>query len=610
MSNASLVELVAERGVKLKSWAAGHTEKSICPKCGGGKTRELSLSTTVDADGLGVVFQCHRGSCGWTDGVRQHTDDGKVLPFRREVAKPTVKPVEHAPTAQAHPGAMYAWFAKRGISRETADTFGCYFIQRNFPGLGERPALVFPYRFKGEIVNRKYRPPEKNPQLQEPDALPTLFNVDAIEAPDVVCWVEGEPDVMALHEAGYPQTVSLKDGAPAELRAEDDPRRDTDKRFLAMATHAEMLEKVEKFILAGDMDEPGMVLREELARRLGKHRCWLVTWPDGCKDANDALRQHGADRVRQCVEAAQPYPIDDVQDVTGEALDAYLQLPQPPVLSTGTAATDAILKFPGEGRLLIVSGLPNAGKSGWMIFTMVHLMRKEGRRFLVFSPEMQPWEAFATQCAQVLVGKPARRGRNVPQGTDLMTRQERIDAGNWLHGRMVFLAADSEDVVPTLDWIIERARACVLRMGVTDLVVDPWNEIAHARGAMTETDYIGRALQQLRAFANRHGCNVWIVVHPAKMQAAKAGEKIGPPGPYDIAGSANFANKADIGITIHTPEDVTQVLLWKSRFARWGRKGMMAELEYRPATGQYVSSLASQAMLDMPEPNGGESDPF
>ena len=599
MAADSLPDLLAENGIHPKSFRAGHTEKLICPKCGGGHTREASLSLTIDPDGEGAVWQCHRGKCGWSSGGKLRSTDGRVVPFTRRQMREPVRPAEHAPTAISRSEKMYDWFADRGISAETVDAFGCYLIRRTFPQLGERLALVFPYRYRGDVVNRKYRPPEKNPMMQEPDALATLFNVDAITSPDVVCWVEGELDVMALHEAGYPQTVSLKDGAPAELRDEDDPRRETDKRFLALATHADLLETVGKFILAGDQDEPGMVLREELARRMGKHRCWLVTWPDGCKDANDVLKSLGPAAVRDCIEAARPYPIDGVQDVTGDALDEFLQLPAPAVLSTGAAATDDVVKLPGEGRLIIVTGLPNAGKSVWMIFVMIHLMRQHARRFLVFSPEMQPWQAFAVQCAQVLLGKPARPGRHVEAGTPLMTRQERIEAGDWLHGRMSFLASDSEDVAPTLDWILERAQACVLRFGVNDLLIDPWNEIEHQRGALTETDYIGRSLQRLRSFAQRHGCNVWIVVHPAKMQPPKSGDKIGPPGPYDIAGSANWSNKADLGITIHTPEQVTQVHLWKSRFSRWGRKGTSAELSYHADTGRYSSGLVSQELRDM-----------
>lgn len=38
------------------------------------------------------------------------------------------------------------------------------------------------------------------------------------------------------------------------------------------------LEDAKKIILATDSDEPGRALAEELARRLGKGRCWKLDW--------------------------------------------------------------------------------------------------------------------------------------------------------------------------------------------------------------------------------------------------------------------------------------------------------------------------------------------
>ena len=57
------------------------------------------------------------------------------------------------------------------------------------------------------------------------------------------------------------------------------------------------------------------------------------------------------------------------------------------------------------------------------------------------------------------------------------------------------LVSDAEDEDPTLDWLLERATALVLRNGITDMLIDPWNEMDHTRAAnTTETDHIGRCL--------------------------------------------------------------------------------------------------------------------
>jgi twinkle protein len=482
---------------------------------------------------------------------------------------------------------LFEFFSKRRIGAKTIQEFGVYAVSRRFVTLGgERPAIVFPYRFRGEVINRKYRPhPEKQPQQQERDALQTLFNVDRIgDVPEEIVWVEGEPDVMALFECGIHHGVSLKDGAPKEAKFNVD-----DKRFEALRTHSDVLTKAKRIVLAGDVDPPGLALREELARRLGRHRCFIVTWPDGCKDACDVLTQFGPERVLAAISEAQPYPIDGLQRIRPGTLLALRELPAPKTMTTGARASDAMLKLPTEGRLGVITGFPSHGKTAWTRFVAVHTAKDHGRRWAVFSPEMQPWEHFAAECAEVYSGKPFWPS----PGIDSMTEIEIAEAETWLGNRITMLVCDAEEDAPTLDWIIERARLAVLRDGVTDLLIDPWNEIDHQRGTMSETDYIGRSLQRLKAFGLRHGVNVWIIAHPAKPQPLRPGEKRGAPGPYDLAGSAHWANKTDLGITVFSPQTgVAEIHLWKARFKRWGKRGSLATLDYDDLVGTYRSPLS------------------
>ena len=588
----NLPELLGEHGIRLKSYSAGSSDRIRCPRCDGGSSKEDCLAISIDADGEGAVWVCHRGKCGWTDGVHlPRRDDG--MAWRRE-ATPKAEPLAPEPhrlDQQRRPERMYAWFAARGISAETVDAFGCYEVTKGFKlagGWQDKPAIVFPYLFGGQLVNRKYRSPDKD-LMQDKSPLPTLFNIDAVTSDDVLIWVEGEPDVMAVHEAGYPQVVTLKDGASKRELAENDPRRQAQKRYLAMDTHAEHLNRIGKHILAGDSDEPGKVLREELARRLGRDRCWTVSWPADCKDAGDVLRLHGPERLRECIEAAHPYPVEGVFRIQPGDLVELRNQGRPPVLSTGTGATDAIMALPSEGRLIVITGIPNHGKSTWAMFVKAHLLRNHQRRFAIFSPEMEPWKRFVAHMASVLWRKPYYRS----MARDEMTDAELNEAETYLHPRVAMLVADpdKESQAPTLDWLLERARLEVIRSGVTDLFIDPWNELEHRRTKeLTETEYIGRSLQRLRAFMRRHSCNVWIVAHPTKLRPEKPGKKVLPPTLYDIAGSANWANKADVGIVIHTEEGQTQVHLQKARFQEWGRRGAVAYLELDPRCGVYTDA--------------------
>jgi twinkle protein len=572
----TLVDLLANHGLRPKSFRPSARDRLVCPRCGGGRDKEKSVWVEIHQDGLGASWKCHRGTCDMGDVTERVEREAKL----RRVIKPP--PVHTEAQRNNRPDWLYDWFAARRIGARVVQKLGIYAGRKWFnEKLGEADAIVFSYSWKGEIVNRKYRPRgQKHPQSQEKDAAQTLFNIDALgDSPERIVWVEGEPDVAALMECGINDVVSLKDGAPSTANAANQAR------FEALANHAGVLTKAKRIILAGDMDGPGIALREELARRLGRHRCWLVDWPTGCKDAGDTLRDLGPDAVLGALGAARPYPIEGMHKITPEALMALRTRPAPGTITTGTMSSDNVLKLPIEGRLIVVTGFPAAGKTSWLRFVMVHTATNHSRRWCVFSPESQPWEFFMAECAEVYARKPFYP----VHGVDSMTDDDIAEAGAFLADRITMLVCDAEDQAPSADWLFERVSAAVLRDGVTDFAIDPFNEIDQQRGSMTETDYIGRFLQRCRAFSQRYGCNVWIAAHPAKPPPLKPKERRNAPGPYDINGSAHWANKSDIGLTIHNADGLTELHVWKTKQKRWGHKGTVAKMNFDPLTGNYTS---------------------
>jgi twinkle protein len=126
-----------------------------------------------------------------------------------------------------------------------------------------------------------------------------------------------------------------------------------------------------------------------------------------------------------------------------------------------------------------------------------------------------------------------------------------------------------------MDWLLDRAADAVLRDGVHALVIDPWNEIEHARKRdEIVTDYIGRCIRALRRYARQYQVVVIVIAHPTK-EVGKEG-KSRPPTLYDIEGSAHWYNKCDHGIIVDWP-DLTQprtvVRVAKCRFEETGKRG-------------------------------------
>jgi twinkle protein len=413
---------------------------------------------------------------------------------------------------------------------------------------------------------------EPNP---EPADQPRLLNVESLgKEPEEVIFVDRWDDILALVAADLTHGVAIE----GELSLSKDKQTD------AIGVNWVVLTKAKRIVLAGTMDKGRENRREELAKRLGRHRCHLVTWPLGSENAEELLQQRGPEAVRSAIAGATPYPIDGLYRPNAAALLALRSRTPPATMTTGTRATDAILHLPTEGRLIVVTGYPAGGKTSWLRFVMVHTADKHDRRWAVFSPEMAPWEQFAADCAEVLVGKPFWP----VLGMDSMSLDEIGKSGSWLEKRLTMMVCDSEEEAPNMDWLLSRARDAVLRDGVTDILLDPWNEMDHTRSdrTMTETDYIGRSLQRWKAFIQRHGCNVWIIAHPTKPSGGKTGQDV--PGAYDIAASAHWANKPDLGITIHSTEPgTTDLYLWKTRFRRFGAKNATAKMEYDPMCGQY-----------------------
>lgn len=402
---------------------------------------------------------------------------------------------------------------------------------------------------------------------------PALFNAEALEDTTEAVLCRDRDEVSALLDCGVVGAITVVG----------------DRWLPVLAENADRLTGLSKITLA---IAPGS-FREELVRRFGRHRCWLLDRPIA------EVYPEGAIAVLKALHEAVPYPIEGMHRVTVENLLALHRRTAPVVMSTGTRASDDRLRLPTEGRLIVVTGIPNHGKTAWTRFVMVHTAAKHNRRWCVFSPESQPWEEFVAQCAEAYSEKPF----HPIAGVASMTVEDINEAGAFMSDRITMLVCDAEDQAPTMEWLLERARASVLRNGTTDFLVDPWNEVDQQRGAMSETDYIGRCLQRFKAFALRHGCNVWIIAHPAKPAPARPNEKRPAPGPYDISGSSQWANKADLGLTLHSPSaGVAELHLWKSRTRRWGTRGTVATMDYDQLTGVYrtpVKASSDDPVLDL-----------
>lgn len=576
---ATLAELLLEHGIRPRSYPEG-SQKLLCPQCSHTRRNRRDPCLSLTIDDRGARWNCHH--CQWSGSVNERAAVGIERQQTRKPAPTKPKRPPDDPTL-----AVFQWLAQRGISEATARRNRIGSARIYVPAMkADVDCIAFPYFRRGELVNIKFRALANKAFTQVKNAEAVLYGLDDIADRKVIIIVEGEPDKLACEEASLLNVVSVPNGAQTGGKS---TTPDDSAAFAYLGNCAEYLDRADRIVLAVDQDEKGRVLEAELARRLGRERCWRARWPDSedapCKDANETLLQHGRDVLRECIEHAEPYPIVGLHNAL-DFLDDTLALYRDGHKrghSTGWPALDEFMTI-AEGRLSVVTGTPGSGKSEFIDALAVNLAQRYGWRFAVCSFENPPADHLS-KLSEKYLGLPFWDGPR-----QRMTEADLMRAMSWIGDHFHFIRFDDE--APTMEAIIEKARAAVLRHGVRGVVVDPYNEVEHGRPAnMSETEYVSQILGRVRRFAENHGVHFWFVAHPRILRRDKADGPMPLPTLYDISGSANWANKADIGLVVHRPDPINdstraEIHVRKVRFKSEGKIGGLS-LRWDRASGRY-----------------------
>lgn len=540
-----------------------------CPKCSSERKKKSAKSLQWNSEkGVGQCYHCSSAFVEYRPFANGRREKEYVIPEWKNTTDLTDKAL--------------SFFTGRMISQETLKKMRVYSSEEFMPQYSkEVPVMCFPYFRNGELVNIKFRGPKKSFKMVSGAEL-IFYNIDCATSVKELIIVEGEMDALSLIESGITNVISVPNGASAS-------------ELTYLDSCIDDLEHIEIFYIATDFDEPGIRLQQELIRRLGADRCRIVSF-EGMKDANELLcTSEGATRIRKAIQNAIPLPISDVIDLPSYYNDirAIYEHGLERGKSIGMRLIDEKVLWK-TGQLVIWTGIPSHGKSEMLNFFAVRWMVELGWKCAFFSPENMPYSRYLyPKLASVITGKEFMKG---------YMDEEFDDTFDYIAENFKFIDAGDDY---TVDTVISAAKTLVRRCGIKVLVIDPYNCFEHRQDkGESETQYIGRFLDSLVRFSRKYDVMVNLVAHPRKMDRLNA-NSYQVPTLYDINGSANFYNKADMGITVYrhfntSPDGPhgTDLVLNKIRFKEQGTGGEKVNLQYNVRNGRYSEPVNDVNMLD------------
>jgi twinkle protein len=569
--------------------------KVVCPSCGPQRKKKGDKTLSVKVNDEAAVYQC------W------HCQEQGVIPLSdNRTIKKTWQEDRIRPVAVASKKKWDAlsqkgieFLASRGISLATATKLGIKSAMAYIQSAGASvDTVVFSYMNKTEEYAAKLRW-TGGKGFTSNGAPASLWNLQNVIKDDWLIICEGEMDAATLVEAGYESATSIPLGAVIKV-AEGEINPEEDGKFRFVWDAKKQIDAASRIVICCDADGPGQAAAEEIARRIGKDRVWTVEYPEDCKDANDVWLKHGQSGIDDLIGNCIPWPISGLYDSSHffDQLDDIYANGMGRGESTGYPSLDELYTI-SPGMLTIVTGHPSSGKSELVDQIMVNLAKDKGWKFAVSSFENEPRIHIAK-----LISKYMRKPFFV--GPTARMEPEELEIGKDFVRQHFSFIYQADGAMASMDSILERMKAAVMRYGIRGVVIDPYNYIQKPSD-VSETDWISVMLTRVRLFAQAHGLHVWFVAHPAKMMRNAEGKVPAPKG-YDISGSAAWFAKADHGITVHRPDPAksvsSEVHSWKSRFSWLGKQGQCT-LYFNTATSTY--SELGQDSNAIPE---GVFDPF
>ena len=538
--------------------------QGICPLCSSDRQPKNQKAQCASYDwerGLGTCHNCDTS-------FQLHTYQRKGSSEKVYVRPQTPEQFNDVSTN------VETWFGTRGISKQTLRDLQVTEGPEYMPQTGKNEnAIQFNYFMGDQLINVKYRDGRKNFKLFK-GAEKVFYNINSTVGYDWCVIVEGEMDVLALHEAGIKNVISVPNGATLNSNNLD-----------YLDNCIDYLDDKTKIVIAVDADDAGQALKHEFVRRLGAEVCYLVDF-NGNKDANEFLIEHGADKLKAVINSAKQVPLENVStlyDIEDELKD-FVKNGFKPGFQVGLKNFDDIFST-YTGQFITVTGIPSSGKSDFVDQMVVGYNKNYGWKTAFASPENQPTYLHAHKLMR-------KTWQDMPSPGDIGSNKWK-EVTSHVNDNYYFIDMDKYN----LEAVLRKGAELVKRKGIKCLVIDPFNKVRDVNAHSDDVNrYTMDYLAKIETFCRKYDVLTFIVAHPTKMYKGQDG-KIEEPTMYNIKGGGEWYDASYHGLLVHRDYDrnTTKVKVLKVKFQNLGENGAEAHFTWEPKSGSFIPELSVNA---------------
>jgi len=458
------------------------------------------------------------------------------------------------------------WFEGRGIFKNTLKELKVTEGSEFMPQTGQPENTIhFNYFIGDQLINVKYRDGRKNFKLYK-GAEKIFYNINSVVGYEYCVIVEGEMDVLSLHEAGIPNAISVPNGATL-----------TSNNLDYLDNCIEYLIDKEKIIIAVDNDDAGQALQQELVRRLGAEICYISTFED-CKDANEYLLKYGKEKLVQRITSAKPVPLENVttfRDIEAEITD-FVENGFKPGYQVGLPNFDSIFST-YTGQFITVTGIPSSGKSDFVDQMVIGYNINYQWKTAFASPENAPTYLHAHKLMRKV-------WQDMPSKKDIGTDKWNQVAEH-INDNFYFIDMDKY----SLEAVLRKGAELVKRKGIKCLVIDPFNKVRSNDASGDVNVYTLDYLSKIEIFAKKYDVLVIVVAHPTKMYKDANG-RIEEPTMYNIKGGGEWYDASYHGLLVHRDYEnkTVKAKVLKVKFQNLGENGAEAHFKWEHKSGCFI----------------------